>query len=182
MNNKWEVSQWQSHCSLFSPHANTAFPEPLPGACGKIGRVRSNLCDTKIGWKINGLQALGTFQERGFEAVEIRSQLTEPHWLSHKWGLIFRGLSQCLPAHPALAFAFADTLGLGSLSEQPGALTAAQSLAHLGPMPLALHTAVRSCIVTHPSCVSVPSWATLTGLAVLPEADPELRIPVKGIC
>lgn len=75
MNNKWEVSQWQSHCSLFSPHGNTAFPEPLPGACGKIGRVGSNLCDSKIGWKVSGLQALGTFQERGFEAVETRSQL-----------------------------------------------------------------------------------------------------------
>lgn len=91
---------------------------------------------------------LGTFQERSFEAVAIRNQLTEPHWLSHKWRLNFRGLFQCLPA---LAFAFADSLGLGSLSEQPGAVTAAQSLAHLGPMPLALHPAVRSCIVTHPS-------------------------------
>lgn len=86
------------------------------------------------------------------------------------------------PSHPALAFAFADKLGLGSPLEQPGAVTAAQSLAHLGPTPLALHTAVRSCIVTHPSCASFPSWATLTGLAVLPEADPELRIGVKGIC
>lgn len=64
--------------TVFS-HENTAFIEPLPGACGKIGRVRSNLCDTKIGWKVNGLQVLGTFQERGFEVVEIRSQLNEPH-------------------------------------------------------------------------------------------------------